>query len=334
MGRGKFIGWLAAGAIAASGIGAAGAREAPGWTLVDLGTLGGPGSYGAAVSDSGVVVGCSDVAAGGIHAFIYHDGAMHDLEPASVGNSCALAVNNAGIAAGRSSTGELVTWSGSAITQLGVHGNVGGINDAGVVVGSFTGGTSTRAFMFANGALVALAGDGSTATAINARGDIVGTDNGSAYLCRAGAMVSLGTLGGNRSDAKGVNIHAQVVGLSTDANGQPLSFLYDGAMRALPVPGNSSAVAINGAGQIVGSAEGTYGYLIDAGNYSRLDTLPSVAAKSWRHLEPTGINDRGWIVGTGTNAEGNLHAFLLVPGNPPIAVAYFARMRDEGGSAR
>ena len=292
---------------------AANAREAQGWTLVDVGTLGGPGSYGAAVSDSGLVVGCADVDAASAHAFIYRDGAMQDLGP-----GCALAVNDAGVAAGRLDTGELATWEDSGITRLGAKGNVGGVNASGVVVGSIADGVTTRAFRYSNGAMTMLAGE--KATAINARGAIAGTSNGHAFLYQDGVMRDLGTLGGNASEARGLNDRGQVVGMSTDAHGQPLSFLDDRAMSELPAPAYSSAAAINERGQAVGSAEGTYGYLIDNGAYVRLDTLPEVASKGWRHLEPTGINSQGWIVGTGTNADGNLRAFLLVPATARIAM--------------
>src|SRR5215831_6138838 len=77
------------------------ARAAQGWTLVDLGTLGGPESHAAAVSNSGLVVGCADTASG-VHAFIWRDGTMQDLGTATdppAGASCALAVNDAGVVA-------------------------------------------------------------------------------------------------------------------------------------------------------------------------------------------------------------------------------------------
>src|SRR4051812_17857231 len=63
-----------------------------GWTLVDLGTLGGPGSYATAVTNAGLVVGCSDAAGSGTHAFAYQSGVMRDLGTGSAsaaGNSCA-----------------------------------------------------------------------------------------------------------------------------------------------------------------------------------------------------------------------------------------------------
>jgi probable HAF family extracellular repeat protein len=305
-----------AAAVVSLSLGFASARDVEGWTLVDLGTLGGPGSYGAAVSDSGIVVGCADVDAITAHAFIHRDGVMRDM-----GAGCALAVNDQGIAAGRSADGDLVVWDGPSVMNLGVRGNVGGINGAGVVVGSFAQGAATRAFMFANGALVPIGDAGSSsASAINARGEIAGASNGVAFVYRAGSITALGTLGGNNSDAKGINDAGQLVGLSTDANGQPLSFLYDHEMKALQAPGYSGAIAINNRGQVVGSAEGSGGYLLEAGTYTRLDTLTPVRALGWRKLAPTGINNRGWIVGTGTNPEGDLRAFLLIPGTTAVAM--------------
>jgi probable HAF family extracellular repeat protein len=310
---------LIAGAFAAAVSSAGGAQD---WTLVDIGTLGGPGSYGAALSDDGTVVGCSDVASGGAHAFVYRNGVIRDLGTASDsagGSSCALAVNNAGTIAGRSSTGELVIWKDGAVTRLGIQGDIGGINDADAIVGTRTDGASRRAFLLQDGALTELDGADSSAKAINARGQVVGTSNGHAFLYAAGALRDLGTLGGNGSAARGINARGEVVGMSTDEFGAPVPFIYHGAMQALPVPSYSSAIAINARGQVVGSGEGVYGFLIDGDNVTRLGQLPGVVAKGWRRLEPAGINERGWIVGTGVNPEGELRAFLLVPAREALA---------------
>lgn len=323
-------GWLhrvtAAFGLAALSFAAAGAAPVQ-WTVVDIGTLGGPGSYGAAINNSGLVVGCADLATGGAHAFAYSAGTLYDLGAGSdtAGSSCALAVNNQSTIAGRSSTGELVIWNATSVTRLGVQGDIGDIDDRGVVVGSYREGAASVAFMFANGALTKLGALGdnggypadSFASGINARGQIVGRSNGLAFVHENGAMRSLGTLGGSSSGAKGVNDRGEVVGMSTDAHSQPQPFIFDGAMRALPGPGYSGAVAINNRGQVVGSAEGSYGYLLEGEQYTRLDTIPAVQAKGWRHMEPTGINDRGWIVGTALTREGDMRAFILMPGEAP-----------------
>src|SRR5436190_1637684 len=172
----RILRWAAAAAVFVAGMGSA--LAATTWTLVDVGTLGGPGSYGAAISNSGIVAGCADTAAGAAHAFIYSSGEMHDLGEPGSGQSCALGVNNEGVVAGRSDTGEIVIWRASGVTHLGVKGDVGGIDAFGVVVGSIREGAQTIAFRYQNGAVTPLAGANSSATAINARGQIVGTANG------------------------------------------------------------------------------------------------------------------------------------------------------------
>ncbi|HEX4332760.1 MAG TPA: hypothetical protein VH040_11520 [Usitatibacter sp.] len=300
------------------------AVNAPSWTVVDIGTLGGPGSYGAAVSDAGYVVGCADLAGGAAHAFLY-DGQMHDLGTGggdADGSSCALAVNDRAVAAGRSSSGDLVVWSGTSVAPIGVKGTVGGINDFNVVVGSAIASGSTRAFVYANGQLTTIGGDAAgEATAVNLQGQVTGTLSGHAFLYTNGATQDLGTLGGF-SGAKGLDDLGRVVGMSTDSNGTPYPFLWSkGAMQAMPGPSGSGAIDIDDAGLVIGSAEGTYGYYLDGGTYTRLDTLPAVVAKGWRHLEPTGVNNRGWIVGTATDGAGNLRAFLLVPSRPAAMTA-------------
>lgn len=288
---------------------------AQGWTLVDLGTLGGSGSYGAAVSDSGIVAGCAETREGATHAFVYENGAMRDL-----GAGCALAVNNAGVAAGRSGTGELQVWRGGGAVGLGVRGAIGGINDAGAVAGTREAAGTTRAFVWRDGRMAdlgtlddAAAGARSEAAAINGRDQVVGTSNGRAFIHEAGRMRDLGTLGGNNSSARAISSRGDVVGSAANELGQPSAFVHSGTMRALPTPAYTNATGINAAGQVVGSTEGSGGFVLANGTVTRLAQIPAVAARGWRNLEPTGINERGWIVGTGENAAGDLRAFLLVP---------------------
>jgi probable HAF family extracellular repeat protein len=314
----------------------------PRFTVVDLGTLGGPGSYATAVSDTGFVVGCSDMMPEGVHAFIYFQGAMRDLGSASDdgGNSCALAVNDAGTAAGRAGNGDLVAWSGGSVTRLGVKGNVGAINDAGAIVGSHPDGARTVAFLYQAGKLMDI-GDpavSSEATAINAQGEVVGASDGRAFLFRDGALRDLGTLGGGSSVAKGINDRGEVVGMASDEHGIPGAFLFDGTLRALPGAQDSAAVDINDRAEIIGSAEGSFGYIVVRDALTRLDALPEVRARGLHRVEPAAINNRGWIVGTAVNAQGDTRAVLLVPAaeaglggtavNPGVVVAVDEDLRE------
>jgi len=195
---------------------------------------------------------------------------------------------------------------------------VGAINDRGEIAGSYATGAGDRAFLYRDGALLDLGalapGASSAALAVNDRGEVVGQSNGHAFLYREGLMRDLGTLGGANSIAKGINDRGEIVGMASDAHGVPTPFLYDGAMRALPGPSESGAIDINQRGIIVGSGEGVYGYVLARDTVTRLQSLPEAAAKGWHHFEPTGINDRGWIVGTAFDATGEPRAFLLVPG--------------------
>jgi probable HAF family extracellular repeat protein len=313
------IGLALGGLLALAAPAAPRAVDPAAWTLVDLGTLGGSSSYGAAVSDDGYVAGCSLTASGAVHAFLYRDGTMADLDPAGeAGDSCALAVNDRGMAAGRSGSGELVVWDGSRVTRLGVKGNVGAINGRGEVVGSYATAAGDRAFRYRDGVLQDLGalapGAASAAYAVNERGEVAGQSNGRAFLYRDGLMRDLGTLGGGNSIAKGINERGEVVGMASDAHGVPTPFIFDGAMRALPGPSESEAIDINQRGTIVGSGEGVHGFVLAGATSTLLQSLPAAAASGWHHFEPTGVNNRGWIVGTAFNTEGEPRAFLLVPG--------------------
>src|SRR5260221_12081847 len=75
------------------------------WTLIDLGTLGGSISYGAAVSNSGYVAGCAEGSAGVFHAFVYSNGSMRGLDPGGAAGSWANAGNDDGGAAGGAPSG-------------------------------------------------------------------------------------------------------------------------------------------------------------------------------------------------------------------------------------
>lgn len=153
-------------------------------------------------------------------------------------------------------------------------------------------------------------------------------------LCLLGAapagakLIDLGTLGGTRGTAYGINDLGQIVGQSTIAFGGPNhAFLYTGVpgaggqMYDLGTLGGtySRAYAINNSGLIVGRArtveEETHAFLyvgvpgID-GFMHDLGTLGGT------YSEARAINSSGQIVGYSETADGSYHAFLYtgVPG--------------------
>jgi probable HAF family extracellular repeat protein len=77
---------------------------------------------------------------------------------------------------------------------------------------------------------------------------------------------------------------------------------------------NSSALALNAAGQVVGTSDvsqaARHAFLYSNG--SMIDLNSAISSQVGLTLTTaTGINDLGQIVGTGVDANGNPHAFLL-----------------------
>ncbi|MCP9440896.1 MAG: VPLPA-CTERM sorting domain-containing protein, partial [Nitrospira sp.] len=144
-------------------------------------------------------------------------------------------------------------------------------------------------------------------------------------------MVDLGTLGGDRSRASGINNHGQVVGWAENAGGQGRAFLWtsESGMVDLGTLGGDLSLAydINDHGQVVGWARNASGgmraFLYEGGTMFDLMTL-LVSGHGWHLLgEATAINDRGQIVGWGLNPDRELRGFLLTPVPLPAAVWLF-----------
>jgi probable HAF family extracellular repeat protein len=142
-----------------------------GGQLVDLGTLGGLTSAAHAINDAGQIVGLADTTASGDwHAFRWDQGVMSDLGTLGGPRSVAIDIDEAGRVVGQAEPpGGLpvaVLWDGGQVTSLG----------------AFPG------------------GDTSSAAAINADGDIVGSARGGpgtsvrAALWRSGAIHDLNDL--------------------------------------------------------------------------------------------------------------------------------------------
>ena len=154
-------------------------------------------------------------------------------------------------------------------------------------------------------------------TSLNNSGQVVGycvnaTDSSSyhAFLYSGGQMQDLGTLGGNNSQAYGINDAGVVVG----ATGQ--AFVYSGgqmqAMGTLGGPQGGGAYAINNAGQIVGrSAPPTgppHAFLYSGGQM--IDLGSALGGGSIAYC----INDLGQVAGTDTTANNSKALAFLYDG--------------------
>ncbi len=220
------------------------------------------------------------------------------------------------------------------------------INDAGQVIGfSYTASTQPGAcfpvavdsFIWEKGkGMTDLGGLGGTCTlaaAINQRGQIVGSSNGtgdattSGFLWERGVMHELeGSLGGDFTGAFALNERGESVGfgyLPGDAFFHAALWRNVKSLTDLGTIGNdvcSYAGAINDREQIVGSSLATCdsdsgavrAILWQDGSLFDLNTLiPSDSTLSLQSANA--INDRGEIAGIGVDSSGNEHAFLLLP---------------------
>jgi probable HAF family extracellular repeat protein len=284
--------------------------------MFDIGTLPGDVKSGAnAVNAGGVVVGES-IGNERTRAFVF-DGTMHTLPGFGGVNSGASAVNAAGQVAGYSKT-----------TSGADHAFV----------------WKPAAGTFARGTLVdlgTLPGDiGSFAQGINARGQVVGYSNDSNYYSHAllwtpraanslqGTMTALGALPGETyASAYAINAAGTVVG-EAQVGEAFHAFVWrpstpngtTGAMSDLGTLGGnwSRATAINGAGDIVGVAEGPapdafdHAFLYRDGTMYDLNTALPSTVHGVILTVAYGVADSGQIVG-GATVNGHSHAFLLTP---------------------
>jgi probable HAF family extracellular repeat protein len=300
--------------------------------ISNLGTLeGGFESSANAVNSKGQVIGWatntipdanSMVAPGFLptqtRAFLWQNGTMRDLGTLGGTDAMAQFINERGQVVGWSYTGAPKTsfCNFPMATHSFIWDEKNKIRDIGTLGGSCT-----------------------EATGIN-NNDVVIGDNVNdqtiqrAFLWKDGVIQDLGgTIGGEQAGAEGVNQFGQVAGFATLAG----EVLYHatlwrrvGEITDLGVLDGdlcSFASSINSKAQIVGASQAgtpdngctfdssTRASLWEDGSILDLNTLvPSGASL---HLQwAQDINDRGEIAGSGLDAGGNVHDFLLIPCAP------------------
>jgi probable HAF family extracellular repeat protein len=211
------------------------------------------------------------------------------------------------------------------------------INDAGMIAGAIGLGAENY-FAFAispSGAWLDLGlVDGEVmqsrgAMAVNSLGHVAGytaRGNGThGFLWRDGAVLDLGTLGGN-SFASAVNDADQVAGMSAIASGVMHPFLYArGAMRDLGTLGGNSgtAYAINASGIVVGASEIPDGSVRAFRYDGRLTELR--VAGPFENAIATSIDSRGQIAGWTTD-----DARIYLDPLPVVARSRAFLIRDDG----
>lgn len=192
-----------------------------------------------------------------------------------------------------------------------------GINDAGAVTGGSFTGLTTHAFLFDGTTttdLGALPEDGcggcmldSFGRDLNNKGDVVGlayTLSGAvrAFRYRDATMVSLGTLGGDFSDAQAVNDKGDIVGVSTLAGGSQRAFVYrNDLMSDLGTLGgsHSAAFGLNEARQIVGCST-VDGDSLQSAFIHQAGTMNGLVSLGGNDSCAYGINRGGLVVGYST----------------------------------
>ncbi|MDO9004847.1 MAG: PEP-CTERM sorting domain-containing protein [Aquabacterium sp.] len=286
---------------------------ANGLGLTDLGTLGGASSYALAINDAGQVVGRAARADGLTRAFATGAGGvgMTDLGTLGGSTSGATGINNLGQIVGYAVAGDGNTRAfsaasaGAPLVNLGsfsggrgstptAFSGANAVNDSGKVVGSATESCNCAGAAFSSQVgvpgishIAGLSGNISSATAVNASGQIVGYTNGFTATPELPPHLL-----GNRAFVTGPN----GVGM-TD-----LGALMGGVA--------SAAFAINNLGQVGGSfsvGSESHGFVTGLNGLEYLDVNSLVAPIAGLYFTSVvGLNDVGQLLVTASNSRSYL----------------------------
>lgn len=310
----------------------------PGYEVLDLGTLGGDQVRPAALNNRGDVVGSATTAHDTVHAFLWRNGMLIDLNPAGQLVGAAGAINDAGWIAGKALEwqGWMPMWRDGVFTGLqSVPSDEFGtspvkIGPTGNVLLNVRGHEWPYAVLLRNGvARQPIDASHSWANDMNAREQIVGAFAGPylgslsyeqrAFLWDDGIRTDLPSIGTapcqNRPEVQCSDSEAYDI----NENGQIVGFAFDGRLRRAVrwegtdlVPRDlrfgttgSRAVAINDNGQIAGdSPDNGEAFFSDGTTVVSLGSL----AGGWTKV--VGMNEFGVVVGSSVTASGEVRAFV------------------------
>ncbi|MBF0383273.1 MAG: DUF3466 family protein [Magnetococcales bacterium] len=316
------------------------------YTITDLGSLDGAYSSATSLSDSGTVVGSSQIADTSLHAFMWDStNLIQDLGISNSGLDVAHAysINNSGYVVGTTLiaetpdyTSQAFMWDSTNGTQLlpklgGYLGTAYDINNSGVVVGSSSISTaSTTQYAFSwdstNGVtnLGSFNNEGSRAKSINDNEEIVGASLHSSGEWRAFLWDSTNGMQdilSKQSEAQDINSSGQIAGQYMDGSYEK-AFIWDSTNGETSIgwlgDGNNSdtAFSINDSGTVVGLSGGK-AFVYDAANGIQ-DLNLLLSNDLGQTLDYAyAVNSSGQISATGT-LNGETRAFLLTPVPTPI----------------
>ena len=281
-------------------------------------------SHGIGINNLGAVVGFFGTPETRLpeHPFRYsRKEGMVDLGPTGI----AVAINDSGQIAGAGNTA--FRWSpGIGYEPLGTFGGswsyAEGMNSRGQVTGwSYRADGSQSAFRFTDGIGIQELGVGQVGGGINDRGWVTGADGLNAFLFRD----DVGAVYLGPGAARALNNRGVVAG----AYGYPFSSFavlwFEGQTRFLGTLGGgySEPYSINEKNQVVGSSErkdraGAGFIWTEQEGMVDLNSLVD-SNTGWFLGEAEGINENGWIVGTGYYQEKE-QAYLLIPIQPSLHI--------------
>jgi probable HAF family extracellular repeat protein len=331
------------------------------YTIEELPTLGGPESAALGINDLGEVVGYAELPGGEFRAVRWANGVLTDLGTLGGPFSIAYDINDAGRIVGQSEsdvfppgtrfafyidTGDPgqtalanLPYTYNAIARtVNASKQIAGVSLTIDLVDAVVWDAAGAVFKLPAFILPGQGEDQGDVWDSNDANDLVGwsmfIDPGSGFIGRraalwptgdpGGAIVDLGTLGGNGSEARGINNAGQIVGYAAvDSPATTHAFLWSGGSMTdlgdLSATGDvvSWAQDINDAAVVVGFSQVSTGsnfeaFVWDGDEMRNLnDLIPP--GTGWLLRRAHAINAVGQIVGEGIAPGGEVRGFVLTP---------------------